>query len=450
MSVLIAYLLFSIMFLAGVLSKKYEFSVLSLFGLSNSFFFLVSPVDLESFPISKPTDLALVLLVISLAGTDRLKAAWKFFVNGPIGKMIVILGLLTVIFWGITVLRYGTSPILVFQVARLYYLYLACFVFSSMLSSAVARRRVLGVVVLMCSLVSIVYCLQTFLPPGTLIYSSNLRDTFTGYSFAGVVEFRLYLGYLDEYAAYAIALVLSLVLLGSKQNWAFLPLILLFFIQIVLTQHRNLWAVTIIGIIVCLLGLRTIAEKTALRQWWLAMTVFPLAIVVLSNMGIADLALERALEGAADTPLTGGTLTDRMLQSHNYLNILSENMFLGVGLLHYESGALGTTDRDFYISELGNISLFYHFGIAGVFLLFGLVGAVYRRALYLLRRVHLSRIDAAGVVAGLSFTIAVFLMSWINGAFVNPGGIVLLSFCWGYMEGIAIELADDPSRVKES
>jgi O-antigen ligase len=165
--------------------------------------------------------------------------------------------------------------------------------------------------------------------------------------------------------------------------------------------------------------------------------------ILVFQIGLGPLVVERLAAGLEDTPLTGGTMTGRLIASSEYLNMLQDNWILGVGLLHFQSGALGSEDARLYTSELGSLEIVFRLGILGGVWLIGLVVVCLYRVRVLLRMAKARVEDRVVAIGGVSMMIGTLFASFVNGGLTLPGGIVLFVLFMGSLEGSILSVQQE-------
>jgi hypothetical protein len=419
-----------IFFFASILLRRDAWVAILLLFTVNDFFYLVPQELLHVENIGKVSDVGLGLGLASILVVKRYRLAIRAVWDYMSSKLMVLLAVGVLITSVVTAIRYGTPLVYALRIGRLYLFYLLFFGFAAILmqrhSLTLTPLRLLRVFLM----VAVAYVLQTFLPIETLFYPTF----YSSYTIGGIALNRVYLGYLEFYAAlFAIFVFVQFVFTNEKKLSAAIAFIL-FVGQIALTRHRNLWMTTIFGMMISVFMMRKVTRIGIRRSLFRFAILASIVITIGASTGLTGLVADRFSAGLEDSPLAGGTLSGRLVASERYLNLLFDNWILGVGLVHSETGVFQTTDEMDYFSELGSIGFVFHFGILGVVWL-ALVSLAYHRSVKLVLRTEgVDKQNRAFTLAGYGFFFGTLIMSFLNPGFTMPGGIALLTFVMAHAE----------------
>ena len=406
--------------------------IIWIFFLVDSLFFLVSPERTHWEGIGRVSDIGLIVCALYVILVPRLRKRLPYIFTLPISRTVFGLGAIVVIGVVVTQMRYGGNVVLALRLAREYFFYIAFFIFLSILLERKAFQRIPRLFTIVMLLICIAYILQSFLPAGMVLNNSAEES----YSTFDLIPNRIYLNYMEMYSG--LFVIIGFLLLVHSQRHRLLGLFLtcVFLCQAFLTQHRTLWVTIVVGIIASTF-MWPRKRGYSIGRVLLALGLFTGVSIVVANVaGLQQSVVERVVQGFADTPFTEGTLTGRLVTSENYLRLLSQNVVQGVGLVHPDTGVLGTTEQTEYVSELGSVVLIFHFGIIGLLWLIWLSKVFHARVRSLVVNSEVEDYQRAILIGCYGFFAGTLFTSILNGGFTMAGGIILFSLMFAYAEAL--------------
>lgn len=430
-------LLSVVVFHLALLTRNDMWLVIPIFFLINRLLFLVPVEQTHLQDLGKVTDIALAMIVGYSILIPKLRRGIFLGWKSPIGKSILSLVALTLVVSVTTELRYGGSFLLALRMGRTYMFYLGFFFFLAVLANSRNVNRVPRGLFAMGIGVSVAYVVQAFAPIDAIFHAVYYQIS----SLGELSINRIYLDFLEFYAGlFTIVAAVSFGLRATGRRLLNIVVVVLFGFQVVLTQHRNLWATVLIGSSVAFMMMRRAADRSFTKMLMSISALMIFIAILLVGSGFSDFIVQRFSSGLADTPLAGGTFTGRLVTSQRYLSILADNIVTGVGLIHPETGVLGTTDESDYGSEIGSISLLFHFGLFGLIWLATLSIVYHNRVSKVIASPQVNRMQKSIIIGGHGYFLGTVSMSFLNGGLTTPSGIILFAMLFAYTEAVLLKI----------